>query len=338
MAASRYWILDAHNDYPVTCFEHGRPAPNRSAARSRRPMALDRTRRGLHTSLPRMRAGRVGASYMTVGIRSGLDGLACLRQFVHMAEQAGDALVVARSAGDVQRAVRAGRIACVLSLESGRALEGRLEMLEVFAALGVRSLNVVHWDADELSLQGTRSPVLPIPPRGRRSIRRGLEGLTPFGRDAVKLANALGLQIDLAHANDRTFDDVMRLSATPPIVSHACCYALCDWGRNVTDDQIRRLADRGGVVGITMVRSFLGYGRVGKETFVDHVCHAVEVGGVDAVGIGTDHDGTTHPVFAHPGELRDLPDRLRRRGFSAAETAKICHGNFLRALRAALHG
>jgi membrane dipeptidase len=203
------------------------------------------------------------------------------------------------------------------------------------------------------------------------------DGLTAFGKDVIKEMNGLGMIVDISHVSDGTVDDVLEVSTAPVMASHSSCRALTDMPRNLTDDQIKRIAAKGGVVMINIggfliqqktwdalvatkrklapdiakaqkdagkdMAKFYGavFAMYGKELanapkasladVADHIEHVIKVGGIDAVGLGTDFDGIPNPPtgFEDYSKLPDLVKELLRRGHSDAEVRKILGENFL---------
>jgi membrane dipeptidase len=155
-------------------------------------------------------------------------------------------------------------------------------------------------------------------------------GLTEFGFDLLAEMETLGIVVDLAHVNRRGVDDALGALRRPFVVSHSACRGLADFRRNLDDDQIRRIADAGGVVGIAAGRSFLGGD--GLDAFLDHVEHARRVGGADAVALGSDWDGGITPVRGLE-DVRGLPSvtqGLLARGWSDEDVRRLLGENALR--------
>lgn len=160
-------------------------------------------------------------------------------------------------------------------------------------------------------------------------------GLSPFGREVVHEMNRVGMVVDLSHAAETTFYDVLRESTQPVVCSHSSCRALCDHPRNLTDDQMRALAAKGGVVQVTMYSGFLRSDREATlYDFLHHLCHAIEVAGIDHVGIGTDFDGDGKVIgCSDASQLRNVTRELLRKGFTVEEIEKIWGGNWLRVMQ-----
>ena len=160
-------------------------------------------------------------------------------------------------------------------------------------------------------------------------------GLSAFGREVVKEMNRVGMMIDLSHASETTFFDVIKCSSKPVVCSHSSCKALCNHPRNVTDEQMRAIASVGGVVQITMYNGFLVEdGNAMLDDFMRHLQHAIEVAGIEHVGIGTDFDGDGGIIgCADASQLRNITREMLRRGFTKDDIAAVWGGNWMRVMR-----
>ncbi len=281
-----------------------------------------------HFDLPRARAGGVGAVVLTAwvdGPFAATPGASRARAEAIIAaghtlvQRAPEAVLLVRSSADLERARSSGRVGVVLGIEGGHALESELDTLRHFYERGVRVLtltwnNHLPWAR---SCQPGAGPNVP-------------EGLSDLGRDIVREMGRLGMLVDLSHAGERTFYDALEIDGPAPFASHSCCRALAEHPRNVTDAQMRALAERGGVLGITFVTTFLDDAERAREAelrkdpeyaaladgvtlteamlrrgewlnarlplfplsrVVDHVLHAIDVMGVAHVALGSDFDG-----------------------------------------------
>ena len=160
-------------------------------------------------------------------------------------------------------------------------------------------------------------------------------GLSAFGKEVVGEMNRVGMVIDLSHAAESTFWQVLELSTVPVVCSHSSCKALCNHPRNLTDEQMAALASKGGVVQVTMYSGFLREeGEATIDDFMMHLEHAISVAGIDHVGIGTDFDGDG-AVKGCPSasQLRNITRELLRRGYCESDIEKIWGGNWLRVMR-----
>jgi membrane dipeptidase len=285
--------------------------------------------------LVRAKSGGLGAVFLAgwVDPRS-LPGGAAARTLALLAELhrfvgANRARIgIALSAGDVERVTRSGRIAAMLAIEGGHALEGDLRLLEMYAALGVRSVTLTWANSNEWADASTD----PVVARG---------GLSAFGRDVVRAMNRLGMVVDLAHVSCGTFADALDATRRPVLVTHAGARALCDHPRNVDDGQLRALARNGGMVGICAYPPFLSSGRpedVGVDDVLDHVDHAVGVAGIDHVGFGSDFEGITlvPKGLEDVSRLQILARGLASRGYADHEIRKILWTNALRVVRSSI--
>ena len=156
-------------------------------------------------------------------------------------------------------------------------------------------------------------------------------GVSDFGKKVIRKMNKLGIMVDLSHASEKSFYDALEISKLPIVCSHSSCRALCDHPRNLTDDQMRALAKKGGVMQITLYSGFLrSDGEATMEDAIAHLEHAIEVMGIDHVGIGTDFDGDGGiRGLANSSELLNLTRQLMSRGYSDDDIHKIWGGNFL---------
>lgn len=281
---------------------------------------------GGHVDVPRMIEGGVGAQFFgLVSIPFPSRGLAAvideqIDRLDAAVAQAPHRIAKARTGADVRAASAAGKIAGLLGIEGGHALEGHLDKLDHFARRGVRYLGLCHFSANELC----------FPAYGRG--RRDADGLTTFGKEVVVRAAELGIIVDLAHINKRGFLDACALSLYPPIVSHTGVLGAFDHWRNIDDDQLRAIADRGGAVGVIFCPRYLGGDGLGPV--VKHLRHIIDVCGEDTPALGSDWDGFIVPTkdLCDAARLPLLTDALLADGFSEETIAKVLRGNALRVL------
>ena len=231
-----------------------------------------------------------------------------------------DYLALARTPGDLYENKRHGRKSIMLGIENGLALGGELKNVEHFAQRGVVYITLCHNGDNDLcdSCRGCNTH----------------GGVSRFGEQVIREMNRLGLMVDLSHAGDRSFYDALDISQTPIVCSHSSCRALCDHPRNLTDDQMRRLAAKGGVMQVTLYNGFLV--KDGEATVLDavaHLEHAIHVMGVDHVGLGTDFDGDGGICgLRDSSELLQFTRQLLARRYSERDIQKIWGGNFLRVM------
>ncbi|CEJ13234.1 Membrane dipeptidase (Peptidase family M19) [bacterium YEK0313] len=351
----RFGLFDGHNDLPFTIRR------NRAAARDVAAYGLDRVHQESDTDIPRLIEGRVAgqvfAAFVPTAVphpaRFTLEQLAiCLDiETVHS-----DVFLPARRASDLGRARKAGKIASVISVESGVGLENSLSPLRVWHAAGMRILTLCHNETLDWIDSATDAP--------------RHDGLTDFGRAVIAECNRLGVVVDLAHASPKAQHDALDHARAPLIWSHSNAFALCDHPRNVTDDVLARVKSHSGLVMATFVPNFISrksrewvgefqlYGKTrpgldidaavtakAREVgpwprgsigeLCDHIEYIVGKTGLDHIGIGSDfYGGPNPPDLADVSRFPHLIAALIRRGWSDAAIGKIASGNFVRLWKA----
>lgn len=356
-------LVDGHNDLPSQYRErvHNRLAELDIA---RDQSALQPS---LHTDIPRLREGGVGAQFWSVYVPASLDEHEAVVQtleqidVVHRLNDAyADAFELALTAEDVRRIHREGKIASLIGVEGGHSIAGSLAVLRQLYALGARYMTLTHSSSVAWADSATDAP------------RHG--GLTRFGVEVVREMNRLGMLVDLSHVSAETMNDALDATAAPVIFSHSSARALDAHPRNVPDEVLRRLPKNGGVVMVTFVPSFISEeirqwsaARQAEEArldalhsgdparaatelerwrarnpppeatlsqVADHIDHIRAVAGIDHIGIGSDFDG----ISSTPLGLADVSDfpllfaELLRRGYSEQDVAKIVGLNALRVM------
>ena len=315
---SQALVFDAHADTVALDVVEGR-------------RRLGETGKGGHVDLPRLRAGGVGLQVFTLFVPPSvppawntvraleiLDALAA-----ELAANPEAFLWVLRGA-DIDRARQERRIGIIVTLEGCEVLAGSLCVLHAFYRLGVRAAGLT-WNVRNELADGVGEP-------------RGA-GLTAFGRRVVEEMNALGMVVDVSHLGTRAFWEVLELSRQPVVASHSNAYALCPHRRNLTDEQIRGLAQKGGVMGINFFPGFLREdGRASIDDVVRHIDHVVSLVGPDHVGLGSDFDGisSTPQGLEDVSRLPALTEALVRRGYPEEAILKILGENFARVFRQVL--
>jgi membrane dipeptidase len=326
-------VVECHSDIPVDVYRRrraGEPAP----------LCRDYAKR--------LRAGGVRFEFMTVGGdvpsvhdaegRPNLRALQTIDDVIAEVERCPELRIV-ESESDLDRTVEADAIGLVLHFEGLKPLVGKTSMVKHFWRLGLRSAQLTWNGKNELADGvGVISP-------GR---------LSPMGREIVAELDRLRILIDVAHLSEPCFWDVVEVARGPICASHANARVLCAHPRNLTDDQIRAIAQSGGYAGVCFLSAFIGE-EATLDRLLDHVDHAVELVGVDAVGVGPDYVEFARDLLAAGdsqgidyGDL-EFPEGLRRvetlpvftagllgRGYSEEDAAKILGGNALRVLREVL--
>ncbi|PYP77405.1 MAG: membrane dipeptidase [Gemmatimonadetes bacterium] len=366
-------VVDTHNDMPSRILEDGydpdvRHAPGFGPKEG-------------HTDLPRLIESGLTAEFMSAWVDApyaAKPGASFERAMQHVStirawvDRHPDRLIFATTAADVRRAKQEGKIAILIGVEGGHAIESSLDRLRELHAHGVRYLtltwnNGLPWAGSSIGVDGTR---------------RG--GLTDFGRDVVREMNRLGMLVDLSHVSDSTFYDAIAVSSVPVIASHSSARAISDFPRNLSDDQLRAIARNGGVVNVNFFSRFLDseyraraeavdaqidaarralraapdsasvaaqlsarrdslLAAIPQTPFgvlIDHLDHVARVAGIDHVGLGSDFDG----VSALPLGMEDvtrlprIAQALLDRGYSEGDVKKVLGGNMMRVMTRVLDG
>lgn len=294
--------------------------------------------------LPDLQRGDVGVLGVAIylleqylpeqGTQVALDQIALLYKEIDQTGQ----LVICGSNDELLKARREGKIAVLITMEGVEPLGGDIHLLRIFYELGLRSLSLTHArrnaaaDGAALAQSGSSNA-----------------GLTSFGRQVIQECERLGVIIDLAHLNQAGFDEVMDMVTRPAIISHTNVRRYYDFERNSSDEQIRMVVERGGVVGVSSVLVSQHEEKINLDHFVDHIMYMVDLAGIDGVGLGFDffkfiYD--TLPVETKNSlpEVHFIPDlhnhahtpnltrKLFERGFNDQDVEKILHGNFMRVL------
>jgi membrane dipeptidase len=333
-----------------------------------------------HFDAMRAKAGGLDAQFFSIWVEPQLfggggakamrradDQIAAVRA---LAEQHPETWVLAMSAADIRRAASEGKIAALMGLEGGYAIDERLENVKRYYDLGVRYMSPA-WSVSTSWAGSSGDDV------------GATRGLNEFGKNVVKEMNRLGMMVDVSHVSDPTFWDIVQTSTAPVVATHSACRAIADVPRNLTDDMIRALAKTGGVVNVIFYPEHLepGWSQKKKQVdaeiatmvqeasaaepgdavhkkmardrvrtreymrrlppvkvarIVDHIDHIVKLVGVDHVGIGSDFDGVQIKTadLANVSELPNLTNELLRRGYSESDVSKILGGNMLRVMEA----
>ncbi|NED12208.1 dipeptidase [Streptomyces sp. SID9124] len=360
---AEYPVVDGHNDLPWALREQ----VNYDLAV--RDIATDQSAH-LHTDIPRLRAGGVGAQFWSVYVRSDLAGDAAVSATLEQIDAVAELLDRypadlrrALTADDMEAARAEGRIASLMGAEGGHSIANSLGTLRGLYALGVRYMTLTHNDNIAWADSATDEP--------------GVGGLSPFGHEVVREMNRTGMLVDLSHVAATTMRDALATSEAPVMFSHSSARAVCDHPRNIPDDVLAQLPANGGIAMATFVPKFVlpeavAWTQAADEnlrahglhhldtteramklhaafeaanprpaatvaTIADHLDHMREVAGVDHIGIGGDYDGTAflpqglESVAGYPNLIAEL----LRRNWSAADLAKLTWQNAVRVLRSA---
>ena len=243
-------------------------------------------------------------------------------------EQIG-ALEICLTAGQLRRCLESGKLAAIMHMEGAEAIDPDLHVLEVLYRAGLRSLGPV-WSRPTIFAEG-------VPFRFPGSPDTG-DGLTELGVNLVRRCNALRIMIDLSHITEKGFFDVAEHSTHPLVATHSNAHALCPHVRNLTDDQLRAIAETDGMVGVNFAASFLrADGRmltdVPLRQMLRHFDHLISIAGEDRVGFGSDFDGALIPrEIGDASGLQNLTAAMRDNGYGDDLIRKLCHENWLRVL------
>ena len=316
---NRIITLDSHCDTPMF-FSEGFTAD----------MFAKRTDKVL-VDLPKMKEGFLDASimvaYLKQGERDAESLLAAtakadriLTQIEEMVAANCTAVDIAYKPADIARLKHAGKKAIMLGIENGYAIGKDLSLLEHFAKRGIVYMTLCHNGDNDIC------------DSAKGNAEHG--GLSPFGEKVVLEMNRLGIMVDLSHAAESSFYNALEISQKPIVCSHSSARALCNHPRNLTDEQMKALAQKGGVAQVTMYNGFLRTD--GQATILDaieHLNHMVNVMGIEHVGIGTDFDGDGGvPGMANASEVINFTRRLLKERYSEEQIQMIWGGNFLRVM------
>ena len=232
---------------------------------------------------------------------------------------------------DVEKNRAAGKLSGMLTIEEGAVLKGNPYVVRSLYQLGVRMLTLTWNFENEIGYPNTIVKAKDYDPSRHY-------GLKPEGIEIVREMNRVGMIVDVSHLGDDGFWDVVKYCDGPFVASHSNARAVCNHTRNMTDDMIRALADKGGVMGLNFCGDFLNPdGKSRVEDMVRHAKHIINVGGSDILGLGTDYDGIDGDLeLDHCDKMPLLAQEMERQGFSTQQIEKIFHGNVLRLYREVL--
>lgn len=252
----------------------------------------------------------------------------CASIFNHTVQKHTDVLAKATSAKEILDNYAGHKVSAILTMEDGVAVQGDMKKLDYFHSIGVRALSLT-WNYENcFGYPNSKDPEIMQ------------KGLKDFGKEAVKHMQEIGMLVDVSHLSDGGFYDVYKLSKVPFIATHSNARALCNHSRNMTDDMILKLHEKGGVMGINICPDFLDDTPGNKDSKISRLCdmieHEKEIAGIEVCAIGTDIDGT-HGNFEMKGpcDSNKLFDELIRRGFSTSDIEKIAYKNIIRVMNEA---
>lgn len=355
------YVWDGHNDLPW-------------AARERNDVRFEKidlwNEPKLHTDIPRLRAGNVGAQFWSVFVpaktrqagtafQTTMEQIDCVYAMV---KKYPDVFEIALTASDVERIQKSGKIASLMGVEGGHSIENSLGKLKELFSRGARYMTLTHGDTLDWADAATD--------------KSQSDGLSPFGEEVVREMNRMGMLVDLSHVSPETMSDALNITKAPVIFSHSSALTIADHPRNVPDDILLRVKENGGLVMINFFSGFVvpesarnlkdmfGARRAIDKEFgsdtdagknamlkwkaahptipgdiaivVEHIHHIAKTAGIDHVGLGGDFDG----VDMLPRGLEDvskypsITELLLRKGYSKSDIHKIMSGNMMRVLKA----
>jgi len=365
-------VIDTHNDITSPLLEDGFDL----GMRGDDPSAKIKT----HTDLRRMKAGGLGAEFFAVYVdkevvkkkpaegggaaRRALDVIDVVKEQIRRHPES---LEAASTAADIRRIVKSGKIAALMGIEGGHAIEDSLPALRMFYKLGVRYMTLTHTNTNDWA--DSEGDI-------NNSSVNHHNGLTDFGREVIREMNRIGMMVDVSHVADKTFYDVIAATRAPVIASHSSARAIANHPRNMSDDMLKAVARNGGVVMVNFYDGFLDPrkaelalrsrtmedvlkvkypndpkraqeeieawrkandpGKTPLSVLMDHIDHIAKVAGIDHLGIGSDFDGV--PLTGLPVGMEDISKlptltyELMKRGYSDADIKKFLGENLLRVM------
>jgi membrane dipeptidase len=312
------WMIDGHSDWLLDIADTKRSFFEESDIG--------------HVDLPRLREGQISAMMSAVFIRNDdlphhaliqtLRGVDRLRRIV---DQSDGAVRLVQEYNDLERCHTEGSFGAILHYEGAESIDPEFAVLRLSYSLGLRSLGLT-WSRSNIFAEGV----------GDANRDRGL---TYLGKELVRRCNDMGVLVDVSHLNVAGFWDVIETSSQPIVASHSNARVICDHERNLNDDQIKALAENGGLMGINFARQFLvehaqQASDVSLDAMVDHIDHIVGLVGIDHVALGSDYDGASMPEDLYDAaQTPKLIDKLRDRGYDEGSIQKFGRDNWLRVLK-----
>jgi membrane dipeptidase len=327
-------VIDGHNDTVVAHIRRGNLSlhAGRTGASTRHPGTIAFLRdpeaprpgaREIQINFPKMQEGGIDAAFFAIDVTRAvknhlayaLDGLGYLLQ--DLVESPIPATII-RRAHEIRTCYAQGELALILAIEHADVTARSLNVLRMLYELGVRAIGLTH-NVSSAAADGCLEA-------------RHAVGLTTFGIALIQEMNRLGIIVDLAHVSPAAFFSALDVTAKPVIFSHGNAHALCPYPRNLTDAQLKALAENGGVIGVSYVPTFIDSTHPSIDRLLDHIDHIVAVAGINTVGLGSDFDGGG-TLLPDATETPRITDGLITRGYSNTEIRKILGENFFRVLQ-----
>jgi membrane dipeptidase len=320
-------VVDTHCD-TLKCLLPQFTKPRDSMWQDRSGVGFGKRSKLGHIDLPRLKQG--GIDLQVFAISSERDptpafplrtAMEMIEAFYTECEKYPDLITPVTSHAEIMQANEEGKIAAMLSIEGADIIEGHVGMLRVYHRLGVRMVGLVH-SLRNLLADGVAD-------------NRTKGGLSALGVEVVEELNRLGMIVDVSHLSDAGFWDVLETSKEPVVASHSNSRAVCPVPRNLTDDMIKALSDKGGVIGMNFATDFVHKTQPSVETLVDHIDHIVDLVGPGHVGLGSDFDGipSTPKGLEDASKMPAITEELVKREYSEEYIRLILGGNHLRLIQ-----
>ncbi len=291
----------------------------------------------LEVSLEKMEKGGYGLQNFAMFVhlkKTDTPFLECMQQadtFFQLLRAYPEKISIVRNWKEIDENWEKKRMSALLTAEEGGICQGEPALLRILYELGVRMMTLTWNHANELGFPNLTK---------EDDLCRGRYGLTEKGITFLEEMERLGMIVDISHLNDDGIDDVFYYTKKPLVASHSNCRAIAPHLRNLTDEHIKKLAERGGVAGLNYYIEFLAEGRTGQnrvsgiEDILRHLRHMKKVGGIDVIGLGSDFDGFDNPVeFQDASGMQLLAQAMEKDGFTTGEIEKVFYGNVLRVYR-----
>jgi membrane dipeptidase len=320
-------VVDTHCD-TLKCLLPQFTRPRDSMWQDRSNVGFGKRSKLGHIDLPRLKEGGVDLQVFAISSERDPTPSYALRTAMEMieafyieCEKHPKLVAPVTSHAEIMQANEEEKIAAMLSIEGADVIEGRIGMLRVYHRLGVRMVGLVH-SLRNLLADGVAD-------------NRTKGGLSRMGVEVVEELNRLGMIVDVSHLSDAGFWDVMEVSKDPVVASHSNARAVCSHPRNMTDEMIKALAERGGVMGMNFAPDFVHKTKPSVETLVDHIDHIVDLVGVEHVGLGSDFDGipSTPAGLEDASKMPAITEELVKREYSEDYIRLILGGNHLRLIK-----
>jgi len=320
-----FYVIDGHCDTLMRCTRRGM---NASGSDDAWDFFSENER--AHIDLPKLKKGHVACQFMAIFLEDDqiLDGPEhanrMIDAFQNLLEdpRAKDRFLFAKNATDIKKAIEKKQVSAFLSIEGAEALGSSLDTLDAMHQRGVRALGLT-WNRTNAFGRGQKG--------------QGTDGLTPLGKKLVEKMADMRMIIDVSHLSEEGFWEVSDIHRGPFIASHANARSIVDHQRNLSDEQIRAIADHGGAIGCVFVPYFVSKDpqECNLDALLKHVDHIIRKGGIDTCALGSDFDGfssTQNSVIENASEYPLIYHALRKRGYNRYDTQKILGANMLRVI------